>query len=315
MLDVVEVEAGGREDAEVVVGLGAQAAEFAAEGGAARGEAPRYEGVEAASLVLQVAHALKVFDPAVHGLSVAVHHGGGATEPDLLGGPEDGDPLVGVHLERADAVTILVGQNLGAAAGQRALSGVPERLADLAVAEPGDLGHFVNLGGRPVVGGHAGKALAGGADHVQVVLERKLGIETALHKHGGTAHCSRRGDLGHHLFHGVGVGVVGLAGVGPVEGAERAVGVAEVGVVEVGVNHVGHDVVRMPAPTDLVGQRSHFKQRRVRQQVAGVGGGEPLAGVNLADQVVHHATRSTAVRRASSSRKRSKPAQARSSNR
>ena len=171
MVDVVEVEAGGGDDAEVVVGLGAQAAELAAEGGAAGGEAPGNEGVEAAGFVLQVADALEVFDAAVHGFAVAVHHGGGAAEADLLGGAEDGDPLVGVHLEGADAVAVLVGEDFGAAAGEGALAGVPEGLADALVVEAGDLGHFVDLGGGPVVGGHAGKAFAGGADHVEVVLE------------------------------------------------------------------------------------------------------------------------------------------------
>jgi len=108
----------------------------------------------------------------------------------------------------------------------------------------------------------------------------------ALEQHGGGALRHGPGDLLQHLLHRERprLGVAGLA----VEGAELAVGDADVGVVGVGVHNEGDAPLRELLEANLGGQRAQLEQRGFGEEPAPLVAGEPLAGQRpVADRLQH----------------------------
>ena len=88
-------------------------------GGVVGMERQRNKRLEAAGLVLQRAQLEQVIDAVFVVFDVAVEHGRVGVQSDLVGESRSVEPLVAVDLVVADDVAHAVGENLGAAAGQR----------------------------------------------------------------------------------------------------------------------------------------------------------------------------------------------------
>ena len=133
---------------------------------------------------------------------------------------------------------------------------------------------------------HLGEAPAGFPHETEVVVERDLGIVPALEEHGRGALGGGELHLLQHLFErkSVGLGVARLA----VEGAELAVGDADVGVVGVGVDDEGDDFLRVEAEPCRLGQRSQLQQGSFGQEPAPFLAREALARVDLFFDLAQH---------------------------
>ena len=131
-----------------------------------------------------------------------------------------------------------------------------------------------------------GEAPPGLAHEVEVVLERQGRVVAALEQHRGRALAGCEPDLLEHLVHREGVRL--LVARPPVEGAELAVGDADVGVVGVRVDDEGHPALRNPTEAQLLGQASHVEQRGVGQEPVPVGPVEPLTGLDLRLDAAQH---------------------------
>ncbi len=127
-----------------------------------------------------------------------------------------------------------------------------------------------------------GGELLEAAHHVEVVVERQVGVLAADDVDLGDAAGQRLASLVEHLVdrerEGVGVAVV------VAEGAEQAAVAADVGVVDVAVGDEVDVVAGRPA-AHVVGQRADRDQVGAHQQIAGVGARQPLAGGHLGPHV------------------------------
>ena len=103
-----------------VVGAGLEPEAAALEDGVLRVERERDEREEAAGPVLLVAQAQQVVDALLVGLDVAVEDRAVRRDPEPVRGVVDVEPHVRVLLARRDEAADAVGEDLGAAAGQRA---------------------------------------------------------------------------------------------------------------------------------------------------------------------------------------------------
>ena len=96
----------------------AAGATFEVEGRFHVNEGQRHELREAASALLQVAHANQVAGPVLGLVDVAVHDGGGGAKAHVCAGFHHGEPLFGVDLVWADHGAHFVVEDLGGGAWQ-----------------------------------------------------------------------------------------------------------------------------------------------------------------------------------------------------
>ena len=175
---------------------------------------------------------------------MAVHHRRRRRHAEPVRLAHDVEPLVGLRLLRRDDRADAVDEDLGAAAGDRVEAGVAEprqRLRDGQLRAPRDV---LDLGRRERVQVDR-VARLDRAEEVLVVVDPEVGVVAALHEEPGAADRERLLDLlvDHRLRQQVPLAHVARA---PVEGAEVAVGDADVRVVEVPVDderdlrRVGH---------------------------------------------------------------------------
>ena len=272
--EVVEVEARGREHAQIGVGP-LVLLDPLLEERVPRLERPGDEGREPAVEILKIADRVEVVEEVVGALDVAVHHRRRGLEPAPVRLAVGLEPGAGTALLGLDPPAHALREDLGPAAGERPLTGLPEPVEHLADAEAAHLRDGLDLGGGEEVRRHAGEAAARLAHEGRVVVERQRRVVAALEEHRRRALLGRELDLGEHLLDAerVGLGITGLA----VEGAELAVGDADVGVVRVRVDDEGDGAVRDPREPDLLGERAQLEERRVREEPAALVAIEALA--------------------------------------
>ena len=156
-----------------------------------------------------------------------------------MGGAHHAEPLVGGGLARGDDLAHTVDQDLGAPAGQRVVAGGPQAREGLVEGDPRDVADVHDLRRRQGVQVDRVARLDVG-EEVLVPLDPQVRVVAPLEQQGRAAQVERLLDLAedHRLRQDVALGVHRR----PVEGAEVAVGDAEVGVVDVPVDHERHDV-------------------------------------------------------------------------
>ena len=93
---------------------------------------------------------------------------------------------------------------------------------------------------------------------VHVILQGKLWVQASLEQNSGHALGRRLAHHLHHLVDGVGVGLGAL--FRSIEGAEGAIGVADVGVVQICVYDKGHYPFRVMAVPERLGQGREVEQ-------------------------------------------------------
>jgi hypothetical protein len=133
--------------------------------------------------VLEGADRVEVVEEVVDAFDVAVHHGGGGLEALAVGAAVHAQPGFGAALLGLDALADLFGEDLGAAAGDRALAGVPQTVEHVLDREAGHLRHGPDLRGGEEVRRDLGKAGARLTDEGDVVVERQGGVVAALEQH------------------------------------------------------------------------------------------------------------------------------------
>ena len=212
-------------------------------------------------------------------LDVTVHHRRGALQALPVRFAMHLEPGVGPALLRLDALADAVGEDLGAAARQRGLTGFTEPRDHVVDRQPRDLGHRADLRRREEMRRDVREAPPCLPHEREVVVEGDRRIVAALQQHRRRALRGGERHLREHLVHGerVGVPIPGLA----IEGAELAVGHADVRVVRVRIDHERDRSVRQAAKARGLRERAHFEQGRVREQVEAVRAVEPLAGAEL----------------------------------
>ena len=198
----------------------------------------------------------------------------------------DLEPAGRAALLRGDPETDALREDLGASAGERSLPGVAEALQHLANGERRDAGHRLDLGRGEEVRQHVREAPPGLADQVQVVLEGEGRVVPSLEEDRGGAPLHGPGDLRHDLVDGEGVGL-GVARL-PVEGAELAVGDADVRVVRVRVDRERHLAAGVEAAAHGIGELADLEQGGLGQEPPALLAGEPDLAVDLgADRLLH----------------------------
>ena len=220
-------------------------------------------------LVLERADRVQVIEDVVGRLDVAVHHRGGRPEAPAVGLAVDAPARLRARPSWARCAVRTRSESTSAPppgsvrwpASQRRSSTSVDREA----RRPAPWCWISEAVKK--CGVTCGKRRARLADEGEVVVEGQGGVVAALEQHRRGA--LRRGelDLRQHLVDGEGPGfrVARLA----VEGAELAVGDADVRVVRVGVDHERHRAARdSRAKRDFVGERAHLEQRRLGQQPA-----------------------------------------------
>jgi hypothetical protein len=205
------------------------------------------------------AQALQMLDAVHRGFAEPDHHAGRGREPALLCEPHHLDPAVRRLLLGADPPANLVREDLGATARQAFEPGRDQAVEHGSGGYPLHVRDVLDLGGREGVDLDRGEGGADPAQQVFVPREVKVRMVPALHQDAAAADRHQLGDLLGEYRPRVDV-ALGMARR-PVEGAELAVGDADVRVIDVAIDQVGHAVGRddpRPAP--------------------GVGGGEELGG-------------------------------------
>ena len=131
-----------------VVGAGRVPPAAPLEDGVLGMEGERDEGEEAAGLVLLLAQPQEVVDPLLVRLDVAVEHRAVRRDAEPVRRVVREEPEVRVLLARRDQPAHAVGEDLGAAAGERAEPGRLQLAQHLLVREPGERRHVVDLARR-----------------------------------------------------------------------------------------------------------------------------------------------------------------------
>jgi hypothetical protein len=258
MVDVVEEEPRHGDHLQVVRPVGVLPAALL-EDGVVRVEGERDEGEEAGGLVLELAKAQPVVDPLLVGLDVAVEHRAVRRDPERVRNAVHLQPGLGVLLAGGDEPPDAIGEDLGAAAGQRAEPRVFELAQHLLVREAREVGHVVDLARREALEVHVRHRLLQPSDDLEVVVEvhvRALAADHVDLREAG--HLALTARVLDELFRGVRVGVLLLLRDG--EGAELALHAADVRLVQVEVlDEVG--VVRAASqPPRAVGELAEAEQ-------------------------------------------------------
>ena len=140
-------------------------------------ERERDERLEPAGLVLQRARAQHVIDALLHRLDVPVQHRHVGAHAEPVGEAMDVEVAVRAALVVADLLSHAFGENLGAAARQRVEAGALQFAQHLFVGHPVEIGEERDLHRREALQVDAGPDAFEPAQHVQVVVERQLGVE------------------------------------------------------------------------------------------------------------------------------------------
>ena len=227
-------------------------------------ERPGDEGAEAARLVLHLANAPHVLDALLDRLHVPVHHRRRRRHPELVRVAHHVEPLRRLRLLRRDDVAHAVDEDLAAAAGDRVQAGVAQARERLPDGQLGAARDVLDLGGRERVQMDL-VALLDRAEEVLVVIDPEVGMVAALHEQAGAAHRERLLDLleDDRLREQVALVAVARAAI---EGAEVAVGDADVRVVEVAVDDERDPLGIGLAPPQLVGRAAHCHELARAQQ-------------------------------------------------
>ena len=168
-------------------------------------------------------------------------------QPLLAGAFEGGDPLPdGIH------------ENLGATARDGPQTRRFELADHVRDRQLKYLRKMSKLWRRKPVDIDLRKILPEIAQEVQVIIDAKLRMVTALEEYLNATNRHQLPHLCSHLFDGEDVGV-GRFGVTH-EGAKRAVDIADIGVIDVAVDDVGHALVRVQPLPNCVGQGAQFRQ-------------------------------------------------------
>ena len=189
----------------------------------------------------------------------------------------DLQPFLGAFLAAADLVAHGGIEDFRAAAGERAEARRAQDfqcLADRLLRDA--LGQVPDFDGGERLDGEIGAGLAHAANHVGVVRERQLGVESADDVDLGRALGVGLDDLAHHVVHLVGelaFLLVRAAG----EGAELTAQDADVGIVEVKIEDVGRDVAVL-ALADVIGEIAERVEVLDVVEAEGLGVGQALVG-------------------------------------
>ena len=238
---------------------------------------PAGKGREAAGFVLQIAQADQVLDPLGDRLHVPKHHGGGAAQTRFVDLAMDFEPIVGGGFFRGDDLAHPFHQHLGARAGHRTQARFAQVGDDLRDGALFVAGEVFNFGGRQRVTVDI-EARGDVRDQLAPPIRKEVGMVAALHQELAPAQA-------HGLFH-LAVDLVPGEHVAfavprtAVEGAESAVGDADVGGVEVAVDDVGDPGLGIQALAHRRGHAAQSQQVRFGVQEEGLVLGQPLPRVD-----------------------------------
>ncbi len=213
--------------------------------------------------------------PLLERLDVAVHHRRGRRHAEPVRLAHHVEPLGGLRLLRRDDVAHPVNQDLAAAARDRVEAGVAqarERLPDRQLRAARDV---LDLRRRERVQVDL-VALLDAPEEILVVVEREIGMVPALHEQAGPAERERLLDLLVDDRLREQVALAPIAGAA-VEGAEVAVGDADVRVVEVAVDDECDPVRVGLTAAELVRRAADGDEVAGAEQRDRVGLGDPLA--------------------------------------
>ena len=185
------------------------------------------------------------------------------------------EPLVRRRLLGRDDLADAVDQHLGAAARQRVEAGVAQARQRLGRRQAGLARDVLDLGGRERVQVDR-VARLDRAEQVLVPVDAQVGVVAALHEDRRPAQRQRLLDLLEDHRPRQHVALAGVAR-SPVEGAERAVGVADVRVVQVSVDDERDDAGVGPPVSQLVGRPADRDEVARPQELGRVVVGDPLA--------------------------------------
>src|ERR1700734_3852160 len=142
---------------------------------------PAEKAGQAAGPVLKLAGAVEVLDALVERFIEADHHGRGGAQTGI------DDRSLGFEIlrygvfELAVATAKIFGEDLRAAAGDPAFSCLFEALSGLGVVESGVIGEVHELGdGERIEFEAIAVAGADGGEEIAVIVERKVGVESAV---------------------------------------------------------------------------------------------------------------------------------------
>ena len=224
-----------------------------------------------------------MLDPLLERLDVAVHHRRGGRDPEAVRLAHHAEPLLGVHLLRRDDVAHAVDEDLGAAARDRVEAGVPQARECLgdgqlrAARRVHDLRRRERVEVDPV-------ACFDRREEILVVVDAEIGMMAALHEQAGAAEGECLLDLleDDRLRQQVALALV----AGPaVEGAEVAVGDADVRVVEVAVDDERHALRVVQPVADLVRSAADGDEVTRAEELGGVLVRDPFARGRLLEDL------------------------------
>ena len=217
-----------------------------------------------------------MLDPLLERLDVAVHHRRRRRDPQPVRVAHDAEPLVRGRLLRRDDLADAVDEDLRAAAGERVEARVAQAREGLRDRQLGAARDVLHLGRRERVQVDR-VALLDRAEEILVELDPEIGVVAALHEERGAAEGERLLDLleDDRLRQQVALAAVARAAV---EGAEVAVGVADVRVVQVPVDDERHAVGLGLAGAQLVGGAADLDEVARAQELDRLVVGDPLAG-------------------------------------
>ena len=231
------------------------------------------------SFVLPLADEFHVMDAVGESFDVPEHHCGAGVHAKRVRDVHGGEPRLGVALAEADLCAHGAGEDLAAAAGQRVEARVAESDHDPAeflfevlagrVEEVDELDEFGRAKAMDV---DVRIALFDAVEQVDVPVEGELGIHAALHEDLRAADGREFFDFLEELFvlERVGVVVLGCA----LEGAEDALGGADVGVVDVAVDDVGAEAVAVDGSAACVGPSAQLEEFLLLEEFEPLLGGE-----------------------------------------
>ena len=215
-----------------------------------------------------------MLDALFFGFHVAVEHGGVGMQAGFVGLARDFEPLAAGNFVVADDFAHARIENFGTAAGKRIDSRFFQRDEDFADGTLRDSREIADLDHGECLQVHGGAALLEAAHEVEKIFEGQIGMQAADHvKFGGAGFDALLGALPDFLEReGVSAGSVGIAA----EGAEFAVGDANVGGIDVAIDVVIADVavalfadkIREPADGEQIARTVERDAIGVREALA-----------------------------------------------
>ena len=243
----------------------------------------RDERLEPARLVLQRPRAQHVVHALLGGLDVAVEHRHVRPHAEPVGDAVDVQVAVGPALVVADFPADALGENLGAAAGQRVEPGRHQLAQHLLVRLAVEIGEEGNLHRGETLQMDIGPDALEAAQQLRVVVERQIGMQPVDDVDFGEGLGGAAAELvpGFVERHRVGAGVAGLE---PRERAEEAARHADVGRLDADVVVV-EGLRAVPLLAFAIGQPAHRQEVGTVEKPHTVGEIEPDAGIQLVRNV------------------------------